>query len=368
MHADAAESAPVNSSLPSALDRATTPETNKKPGRFATDGREAALGSELTVPALIDKHLCPTIYHEKWWLDICSREQAEVVTIEHKSLVQAQLTFSRIRGHGLTRLVMPTMVHFGGPAFAAAEGSAMHQTQRHHDLTSELLEKLPAADEVSFKLHGGINDTLAFQRVGYRTSVQFTFEIDAAPVPVLWAGIRRGHRRMIRSASERYTVSTATDPEEFVQTYARNISASGKRFRFDQDHLSLLMAETLKRNRGSILLARDATGSIVAGLFTMWDHARTYNFVATRTFGSPDNSPSVMLIWHAIQASAQAGRCFDFDGVFNAGQIQFFTGFGGRITPRYIVTRKSFRAQLLDGLRTVVSKTMGSAGPSEVIF
>jgi hypothetical protein len=315
-----------------------------------------------------DPYLFPSVYHESWWLDICSDKQIEKVVVEQKSSVKAQLSFQVTQLNGLTRVGLPQMVHFGGPSFSAGVGSAMHQIQVRQDFTHKLLEQLPAADEISFKLHAGITDTLAFQRAGFLTTVQFTFEIDPALPPALWSDMRRGHRRMIRTASDRYTVVVASDPEEFITTYTSNIAAAGKRFHFDRGRLGSLINETLLRNRGSVLLARDPDGCVAAGLFTMWDHARTYHFMATRSFASQDNSPSVMLIWHAIQAAARAGRIYDFDGVFNNGQVQFFTGFGGRITPRYIVTRKTRRARLVDGAVAAFKQATGRATSSDRIF
>lgn len=333
----------------------------------SNDADLRALSNIRIVPD-VDPHLFPSIYHEPWWLEICGAKQISTVTVEHNAIVQARLSFQTIRSNGLNRIGLPQMVHFGGPSFAADAGSAMHKMNIQQELTQGLLDQLPVTDEVSFKLHAGITDTLAFQRAGFSTAVQFTFEIYPAPAATLLAGIRRGHRRMIRSASDRYTVAPASDPAEFIETYARNIAASGKRFHFDHDRLSTLMNETLLRNRGSVLLARDTDGRTVAGLFTMWDHARTYHFMATRTHGSPDNSPSVMLVWHAIQAAARAGRIYDFDGVFNSGQVQFFTGFGGQTSPRYIVTRKSRRARLVDGAMTAFRQTTGRSKPAEHIF
>jgi hypothetical protein len=41
---------------------------------------------------------------------------------------------------------------------------------------------------------------------------------------------------------------------------------------------------------------------------------------------------------------------FDFDGVSNAGSRIFYSGFGGTIVPRYIVSRYSLLHRVIDRL------------------
>ncbi len=38
---------------------------------------------------------------------------------------------------------------------------------------------------------------------------------------------------------------------------------------------------------------------------------------------------------------------FDFDGVFNSGQVMFFSAFGGRVEPRYIVSKSTKLARVV---------------------
>ncbi len=303
--------------------------------------------------------LSPTIYHEDWWLDICSEGAVREVQVTRDGAAIARLPYMMTRHLGLITCSMPPLVHFSGPTFAPMDGPESSQMQQRNDMTRELLGRLPPYDVLSLKLYHGIADTLAFQREGCKTSVQFTFEIDPSSNDKLWAAIRRGHRRLIRDAQALHTVDTDAAPDEFVAFYSSNVENAGKQFRYDAARVERLIQACLHRGRGHILLARDSTGAAKAGLFTMWDQegaGRMYNFLGTRAPGQPAASASVLLVWAALQEASRRRLTFDFDGVYNAGQVQYFAGFGGRVTPRYIVSHASRRAKITYGLYSLANR------------
>lgn len=303
--------------------------------------------------------LYPTIYHETWWLDICAGRRIKEASIERAGTTIARMPYMVGRHLGFVTCGAPPLVHFSGPAFAPMDGPPQTRMQSRNDLTRDLIAQLPRHDQFSMKLYHGITDTLAFQREGFKTTVQFTFEVDPLPHDRLWAGIRRGHRRLIRDAEATYAIDTAAKPSEFVDFYVANIANAGKVFRFDQDLVARLIEACLARGRGLMLLARDASGVPKAGLFTMWDRDRMYNFLGTKAHGRQEASASVLLVWIAMREASERGLVFDFDGVFNAGQVQYFAGFGGSVSPRYLVTRASKLARLTFGLHGLAKPASG---------
>ncbi len=228
------------------------------------------LAAELVVsPALGDEavrvcptsSLYPTIYHETWWLDICAGGKIEEASIERAGAMIARMPYMVSRHLGFVTCGAPPLVHFSGPAFAPMDGPPQTRIQSRNDVTRDLIAQLPRHDQFSMKLYHGITGTLAFQREGFKTTVQFTFEVDPLSHVKIWAGIRRGHRRLIRDAEAIYTIGSAAKPSEFVEFYAANIANAGKVFRFDQDLVTRLIEACLARSRGLLLLARDASGA-----------------------------------------------------------------------------------------------------------
>ena len=303
----------------------------------------------------------PTIYHENWWLDISSAGTVREVAVSRDGRVVARLPYVPSRHLGMVTLGLPAFVHFLGPAFAGLDGPLMHRLQHRHDLTRELIALLPKHDSFWQKLHYGLDDAMAFQADGFKASVQFSFEIEPRSKEAAWTGIRRGHRKLIREALTRYVVEPAPEPESFTTLYVRNVLATGKAFRYDADRLTRLVAAAVERGRGQVLFARD-DHAVRAGMFIIWDHKRLYYFLATRERGRTDSRASVLLVWAAMEEACRRNLTFDFDGVYNAGQVMFYSGFGGRVSPRYIVSRSTRTAQLIYGLRGL------TRAPKEHVF
>ena len=307
--------------------------------------------------------LSPTIFHEDWWLAISSGGQAREVVVHRNGVVAARLPYVLTRHLGMVTCGLPALTHFLGPAFASVDGTPRHQLEIRHELTLELISLLPACDSFWQKLHHDVDNVLAFQAEGFAASVQFSFEIPSGcTAEASWASVRRGHRRMIRDAQAKYVIDTSDDGPAFARFYANNMEKEGKRFRYEADRLLTLIAATVARGRGEVRFARGEQGVPKAAMFIIWDQNRLYYFLGTREKGRMDADASVLLIWSAMEEAHRRHLTFDFDGVYNAGQVMFYSGFGGRVVPRYIVSRSTKVCRLIYGLRDL------ARGPKEHLF
>ncbi len=61
---------------------------------------------------------------------------------------------------------------------------------------------------------------------------------------------------MIRDAQTKYVIDTSSDGPAFARFYASNMEQEGKRFRYEADRLSTLIAATVARGRGEVRFAR----------------------------------------------------------------------------------------------------------------
>ena len=135
----------------------------------------------------------------------------------------------------------------------------------------------------------------------------------------------------------------------FSAFYQDNLQEKEVRNDYDSSLIEQLVKESILRNCGRVLAAIDAAGDIQAAIFTVWDQHSEYYFMSTRKAGSHNGAVS-MLVWGAIQHAAQLGLSFDMDNLHvKKGEVPnllLCTGFGGRLSPRYLVTRTSRRVQL----------------------
>ena len=285
--------------------------------------------------------LTPTIFHSDWWLDIVSNGGWEEVRVSANGRLVGRFPFVTSRmfaGHSLCG--MPPITHFLGPAIDAGEGSACNQSLKRAQITRDLLKMLPQASGFYHKFCREITDTLLFQENGFATSVQFTYEIGPAPHDVLWRSMRDKTRNVIRRAQETYTVETCLDSDEFTSAYDHHLKQRNQKNYYNKSMLNRLCAAAVERGQGKILIARLPSGQLDAGIFCVSDAVSTYYLLTTRDENA-GNGAVALLLWTAIQESASRGLIFDFDGIGVNGSRLFFTGFGGEVKPRYIVSRYS---------------------------
>ena len=304
------------------------------PGR--SGGRRAATVTALR--ALPFDPLAPTVFHQRWWLDaVTGGDYAEAVATQSGRPVGwfPYCLQPILPGHQVCG--MPTMTHFLGPAIDEGTGAACNRVLRRAQITRELLAQVPRTSGFWQVMHRGTHETLVYQELGYEAAVRFTFEVAPEAPGVLWRNMRDKTRNVIRRAEEQHAVAEL-DVSAFAAIYNDNLVHGGNSSRYSAALLEHVCSATISRGQGRILAAEDASGQAVAAIFYVWDTQAAYYMLSTRRPGSANGAVS-LLLWHAMQEVAAGGLIFDFEGVTTSGSALFFTGFGGVVVPRYVVSR-----------------------------
>lgn len=312
-------------------------------------------GHTLTDSAAVNP-LAPTIFHEEWWLDIACGGRAACAEVHENGRLIGRLPYVSVgRCASLRRIVMPLLTHFLGPAVAETEGSPPARLGRRIEITRELVAQLPRSLSTIIKCHAGVTDTIPFQMDGFKTSVQFTYEIAPQSDNDLWTAMRSPRRTIIRGAQRQCTVERLEDAAAFMRFYDDNLCKTGKCSFLDSAQSVRLIEAALQRGRGEILEARKADGSLAAAVFCVWDARASYYLMTTRDPSSHSGAVS-LLAFEAMKAASARGLIFDLDGLSDDGGVAFFTGFGGVVAPRYIVTRESPAMKLYRSVRSALGK------------
>lgn len=284
--------------------------------------------------------LAPTIFHEAWWLDIVTGGDYAVAEVSDNGKTVGRLPYFLKRRGGLQYSIMPPMTHFIGPAVVHHGGPPATRFLWQAKVTHELIRQLPPASIYQWKCHRDITDAIAFQQEKFHTTVQFTHEVFPDTEEVLWQHLRGEKRKKIRSAQRSVILRDVRDPSEFWQAYDRNLQHKGNRNVCDRDLCCRLIEGCLARDRGRIYGAYDQHGQLTAAVFCIWDQTSAFYFMSTRNPGAHQGAIS-LLAWEAMKEAASRGLIFDFDGLNNGNAVLFFTEFGGIVSPRYIVTRRT---------------------------
>ncbi len=298
--------------------------------------------------------LAPTVFHEEWWLGASSGDKAREVAVERGGRVVARLPFHRQRRFGLSSIGQPPLTYALGPAIAPLPDGRPPAIQKRIAITRDLIRALPPALHVSFRLHGGVSDTLAFEAEGFGCRLHYTVEIEPADEAALWRALRDKTRNVIRRAEEQLVVREIDDVDAFLDFYAENLDRRNRTNAYQRPVAHRVIREARARRAGSILAATDAAGALQAAILTVWDSRSAYYLMSTRR---PDgaNGANSLLIWHALRRAAASGRVLDMAGLHVRGgelpNMLLLTGFGGVVTPRYFVERS---ARLVAAARAMV--------------
>jgi hypothetical protein len=307
----------------------------------------------LPATQILSNPLEPTVFHEPWWLEIASEGRYEVVESISGGKTVGRLPYAVYTRFKIPFIEMPMLTHFLGPCLVEAEGSSNSQFLRKLSITRELIQKLPKVALTTIKMHYAIDETVAFQEQGFRTSVQFTHEIDPLPVDVLWGNLRNKTRNVIRRAEEQIRVVEMTDAAEYMAFYFQNLRARGARSFLRGPVCERLLDTTLKKKRGRILAAYDDRNKLLAANFYVWD-ARSYYYLLTTRATESGNGTINLLVWEAMKDASERGLIFDSDGLNSNGSILFFAGLGGTMKPRYIVAKSNIQGRMLELMREAV--------------
>jgi hypothetical protein len=289
--------------------------------------------------------LTPTVFHEPWWLEAATAGAYQCVECSEGGNAVGRMPYLIRKKYGLPCGVMPDLTHFLGPAIDEGEGKEQSRFSRRTAITKELIAQLPKTSLFEIKCHRGMTDAIAFQEMNFRCTVQFTHEILPQTEDDVWKGLYDRRRGAIRRGLKMHDLVLMDDPEEFARFYESNLDERDLTNNMERAALRRVLSAALERGRGTMRGARDGSGALVAAIFCPRDFAATY-FLLTSRKKESENGAICALIWEEIRAAMARGHSFDFDGILHAGMAQFFAGFSGHVTPRFVVRRMSLPARI----------------------
>ncbi len=280
--------------------------------------------------------LAPTVFHQPWWLDIVTDRQWEAIETTENGKVVGRMPICLTRRLGFQTIGMPPLTHFLGPAVDDGCGAPPTRWLRRVAITRALISQLPKAIRLWVKCHRGVTDVVPFQAELYNNQVQFTFEVAPAPEQVLWMAMRDKTRNVIRKAQKRFAVEELSDSAEFTHCYLSNLQRVGRTDWNGQARMEALLAACVSRGAGTMLGVRSETKELVAAVFCSHDATASYYTLSTRR-PEAENGAIPLLIWESMRRAARDGLIFDFDGLSTESTIGMYAGFGGVVSPRYVV-------------------------------
>jgi hypothetical protein len=251
------------------------------------------------------------------------------------------------RGVHFNRVGSPRLTPFLTPELDTGTGKHVTRLAREHSLLDQLIGALPPFDYFSYTLPPSFQNWLPFAERGFRATLRTTYVLH--PLDDL-DEVRRGMsdkcRNAIRKAEKAVAVETDTDPTRLIETVDATFARQGRRNPWGTALVARLATAVRDRGVGEILTAVDAAGAVHASMLLVYDGDRSYYLAGGTTTELRASGADSLLLWHAIQRSAERARTFDFEGSMIPGVARFFRSFGSRPVSYLHVTGASRRMRV----------------------
>jgi hypothetical protein len=284
---------------------------------------------------------CPTIFHQRWWLDAAAGDRWLEVRTELNSGQSASLKVYRRTKWGIPMLDMPPLSHTLGPEIHGLDGKREAIRRMRLFLLDDVIRQLPKHFIFNLVLNAGDTDALAFRLNNFSVNVEYTYRIgDCSNVPQLLANMRDTVRRVIRRGEENLEIRKNDVPvDQFVAFYFQNLAHRDRTPNHSKEVYTRVLEAGFTHQAVEIFTARGPDKRLRASVCTVFDDHTMYYLLTTQDRSLKDNGSVAVLIWNAIRSAGEKGLAFDFDGFGDRGAAVFLSQFGGSLFPRLRINR-----------------------------
>jgi hypothetical protein len=323
---------------------------------------------------------CTPIYLQDWWWDIASSGRQKLVAVYEDGRELGRLLYFPRTRSSLRFCQLPEGVHAPWTQYCAPtinEGPEGPGAARRGEIAYKLAYKLPHNISYHLTCPHYIDAAIlsAFARAGFQIGTQRSFIFDArgAKTADILARLDMSTRQRYRKAEKKLDIVEIA-PSKFFDLYRRDLAARAKTSYHDLDVAERLATTCRARGTGCIRITaakgKDTADcddhSYYAAIACLQDEAFSYYWMSTRAANVIDpaikNGAIKFLLVDAIEHASQAGLIFDFDGAASEGSGELYRGFRGTEANRYVLTRKTLSARLVQAVRAVVSTAFAKAG------
>jgi hypothetical protein len=276
------------------------------------------------------------LFSQPWWLDAVAPGVWEAAEIRQSNAIIGRLPFMLGRRWGRTVLTHPPLCPTLGPWIRRGQGKYPTQLSEEHRVLRRLLEALPRFDLFVQQCVPEQHNILPFIWAGYTSSVRYTYRImDLTDLNKVWCDFTESARRAIRKAERLLEVRDDLGVDDFYDVLLKGWGRQGLSVPWEPILISRVDRACKDRAAGKMLCAVDASGSVHAAVYIVWDGRVAYYLLGG---GDPERRASgahSLLIWTAIRYASQVAQIFDFEGSSKPEIERFFRSFGARQIPLF---------------------------------
>lgn len=280
-----------------------------------------------------------SFFAQPWWLNVVAGENWDVLLYEKSGAIVAALPVYIRQRFGLSTVGMPPLTQHNGLTILYPEGQKLETKLSYEkEVFSALAEQLKQYASYYQQFPFSLTNWLPFYWQGFTQTTRYTYVLkELTELDTVFAKFSSNIRTDIKKAQKVLTVSGAEQVEEFYPLYQMTFARQDKETQVSLAWLKKVDQVCHEHKARKILLAKDATGQIHAGVYLVWDQTTVYYLMGGADPKLRNSGATSLLLWTAIQFAAEQKKIFDFEGSMLEPVERFVRAFGAAQTPYFVI-------------------------------
>ncbi|MEO8759831.1 MAG: GNAT family N-acetyltransferase [Bacteroidia bacterium] len=283
------------------------------------------------------------LFQQSWWLDaVCGTENWNAAIYENNGNIIGAWAYPIKKKKGFTLINMPMLTLGTLPIITYFAGQKQAtKTSHEQQVLEELISQLSKFDLFDLYFLPEYKNHLSFYWKGFTQTTRYTYLIkDLSNLENVFEEFNASIRTQIRKAEKEIIIAETDDIGLFYKINTLTFKRQGKQAPYSLAYVKQIDAACTKNNCRKILLAKDTEGNIHAAIYLAWDSQSAYYLMGGADETHKSSGAYSLLIWKAIQYSAELTKQFNFCGSMLPSIERFFRSFGGEQTP-YLHIKKT---------------------------
>ncbi len=274
------------------------------------------------------------IFMQPWWLDaVCTKGAGWDVALARNTRgeIVATMVFCIKKKWGFSMITTPQLTQFTGIWFKNKDNINQSTEQL---FLKQIIVQLPHFQHFILRFNYLVTDWLPFYWAGFQQTTRYTYIIpDTSDLDAVFNNFDSNTKREIRQAATKYAIEESTDFDLFLK------------LKHPKDNTPLSIWQNLdtiltEKQCKKIYFTRNIeTNTIDATAYIIWDKNSTYYLASGSSEVGRKNHAMHLLIWKAIQDSADNTPIFDFEGSMLETVEPFFRRFGAVQKPYFQISK-----------------------------
>lgn len=284
------------------------------------------------------------LFFQAWWLDIITDGNWNVaISTEKNGVIRAVMPYSWSKKYGKRFLLQPMLTPYLGIFFFYPDDlkntTSKYSFENEH--TSNIIDQLPKNSLMqSFNFNVDYTNWYPFYKLDYQQTTRYTHILaDIKNHENIFSGFTNTLRRQINKAKMDFKIEESNDIHVVFSMLKDRLSQKKVKFAIDNQTLTNIDAKLEALNQRKILVSKNKTGEIIAGLYICWDAKFAYLLGLGMTQKDKTANSIKLLIWESIRIASEYVDKYDFEGSMAPEIERLYRMFGSTKVPYFEIKK-----------------------------